>query len=97
VRGRWGGPPGDQIADDAPQSATNIAFAPRGGVSLPALVKQDIPEIGVQAGVPLPSARSTRPRTPAAPARPRAAPPAGLAFAGGAGAVLALVLRRRRR
>ncbi len=96
VRGRWGGPPGDQIADDAPQSATNIAFAPRGGVSLPALVKQDIPEIGVQAGVPLPSAVN-KAAYPGCTCSTSSGAAGGLAFAGGAGAVLALVLRRRRR
>ena len=95
IRGRWGGPPGDQIADSEPQAATNIAFAPRGQVSLPALVKQDIPELGVQAGVPL------------APTVNKAAYPgctcsagggaAGAASLAGAGAVLALVLRRRRK
>ena len=96
VRGRWGGPPGDQIADDAPQSATNIAFAPRGGVSLPALVKQDIPEIGVQAGVPLPSAVN-KAAYPGCTCSTSSGAAGGLAFAGGAGAVLALVLRRRRK
>ncbi|MBA3542348.1 MAG: DUF2330 domain-containing protein [Deltaproteobacteria bacterium] len=55
VRGRWGGPPeGVEIAD-GPQAATNTAFAPRGKVQLPNLVAQDIPEIGVRAGVPLPA------------------------------------------
>ncbi len=52
VRGRWGGPPdGQQIATEA---ATNTAFAPRGQVQLPMLVAQDVPEIQVTAGVPLP-------------------------------------------
>jgi hypothetical protein len=53
MRGRWGGPPDgrDQIAT---QPATNLAFAPRGKVQLPNLVAQDVPEIGVKAGQPLP-------------------------------------------
>jgi len=55
-RGRWGGPPdGLELADGSgPKAATDIAFAPRGNVQLPNLVNQDIPEIGVKAGVPLP-------------------------------------------
>jgi MYXO-CTERM domain-containing protein len=53
IRGRWGGPPdGSQIAQ--PQPATNTAFAPRGKVQLPSLVAQDVPELGVKAGAPLP-------------------------------------------
>jgi len=55
TRGRWGGPPdGSQIAEGT-KSATNIAFAPRGKVQLPNLVAQDIPEIAVKAGEPLPA------------------------------------------
>ncbi len=54
VRGRWGGPPaGVQLADGT-KAATNSAFAPRGTVQLPNLVAQDVPEIGVKQGVPLP-------------------------------------------
>jgi hypothetical protein len=95
-RGRWGGPPGDQIADDVPQAATNSAFAPRGTVSLPALVKQDIPEIGVQAGVPLPLA-THKAAYPGCTCNTGTSAAGGLAFAGGASAVLARLLRRRRR
>ncbi len=51
-RGVWGGPPDG--SEPLKQGATNIAFAPRGNISLPNMVKQDIPEIGVKAGVPLP-------------------------------------------
>ncbi len=55
ARGKWGGPPpGAGIASPGTTAATNIAFAPRGTVALPDLVKQDIPEIAVQQGVPLP-------------------------------------------
>ncbi len=56
IRGRWGGPPGGvEIAEDgAVKAATNLAFAPRGELQLPMIVAEDIPEIGVQAGVPLP-------------------------------------------
>ena len=96
VRGRWGGPPDDQIAESEPLAATNIAFAPRGQVSLPALVKQDIPEIGVQAGVPLPG-KVNKAAYPGCTCTTSTGAAGGAAFAGGAGAVLALVLRRRRR
>jgi len=52
-RGRWGGPPGNQIAT---QAATNLAFAPRGNVQLASLLKTDVPQIGVlsSVGAPLP-------------------------------------------
>jgi MYXO-CTERM domain-containing protein len=51
-RGIWGGPPGG--GEPTKQVATDLAFAPRGKVQLPNLVAQDIPEIGVKQGVPLP-------------------------------------------
>jgi uncharacterized protein (TIGR03382 family) len=56
--GRWGGPPeGTEIAEGTgPVAATDSAFAPRGKVQLPNLVAQDIPEIGVKVGQPLPNA-----------------------------------------
>jgi MYXO-CTERM domain-containing protein len=57
IRGRWGGPPaGVEIAGGAgaTQAATNTAFAPRGAIELPMVVAEDVPEIGVKAGVPLP-------------------------------------------
>ena len=56
VRGRWGGPPSgaEQPIATGGIAATNLAFAPRGKVSLPNLVAQDVPEIAVKRGVPLP-------------------------------------------
>ena len=51
VRGRWGGPPraGGQGASPV-QPATKIAFAPRGGgFALAAMVREDIPGIGLKA------------------------------------------------
>jgi len=51
-RGIWGGPPGG--GEPKQKVATDVAFAPRGKVSLPNLVAQDVPEIGIKAGVPLP-------------------------------------------
>jgi MYXO-CTERM domain-containing protein len=108
ARGRWGGPPpGAQIANPGTQPAMNLAFAPRGKVQLPDLVAQDVPELGVKQGVPLPA-------TAASPV-PKSAPvPGGAGFqqkpqgcgcqAGGAptsslllaGSVLVIALRRRR-
>ena len=56
-RGIWGGPHGDQLA--APQAAQDLAFAPRGNVSLSTLVAQDVPSIGVMSSsdqkLPLPA------------------------------------------
>ena len=90
--GRWGGPPaGSEIAEGTgPVPATNIAFAPRGKVQLPDLVKQDIPEINVRAGQPLPGGFHGKPQGCGCASTDTAS--AGL-FAG----LLAFVLRRRRR
>jgi MYXO-CTERM domain-containing protein len=111
VRGRWGGPPpGAQIASPGTRPAINLAFAPRGKVQLPNLVAQDIPELDVQQGVPLPAGAATP-----APGSPPAPVPGGASFqqkpqgcgcqAGGsspsqallAASVLVLALARRRR
>ncbi len=51
-RGIWGGPPDG--SEPTNQVATDLAFAPRGKIALPNVVAQDIPEIGVKAGQPLP-------------------------------------------
>jgi MYXO-CTERM domain-containing protein len=49
VRGRWGGPwPDVKNASSAPAAAKDLAFAPRGGVELATIVKQDVPEIGLK-------------------------------------------------
>ncbi|CAN5897520.1 DUF2330 domain-containing protein [soil metagenome] len=55
-RGVWGGPPEgvQQQIGTGGVAATNLAFAPRGQVSLPNLVAHDVPEIAVKQGVPLP-------------------------------------------
>jgi MYXO-CTERM domain-containing protein len=93
VRGIWGGPPGGE-EEPMTQPALNLAFAPRGKVQLPDLVKQDVPEIDVKAGVPLPGGGSMQ-------AQPRGcgctAGDAGGLAGGGALAGLVLVLVRRRR
>jgi hypothetical protein len=54
VRGRWGGPPnaggGTSFAPSPVQPATKIAFAPRGGgFQLAAMVREDVPGIGLKA------------------------------------------------
>jgi MYXO-CTERM domain-containing protein len=111
VRGRWGGPPpGVQIANPGTQPAMNLAFAPRGKVQLPNLVAQDIPELAVQQGVPLPAFAPTPAPAPSPAPVPSSATvqqkPQGCGCqAGGsstasvlfAGGVLAIVLGRRRR
>ncbi|HKE14365.1 MAG TPA: DUF2330 domain-containing protein [Kofleriaceae bacterium] len=51
-RGVWGGPPGQQIATGGVKPALDLAFVPRGKAQLARLVRQDIPEIGVQAVKP---------------------------------------------
>ncbi len=54
-RGIWGGPPGGQLTK--PTAAKDLAFAPRDGLPLTALVRSDIPEIDVKAGMgPAPGA-----------------------------------------
>jgi MYXO-CTERM domain-containing protein len=93
IRGRWGGPPaGEQMAT---QPATNLAFAPRGGVQLASLVAQDVPEIAVKATDPRPTIGTVQ-------SKPQgcgcAAGGPGNAAAGGAlAAGIALFVSRRRR
>jgi MYXO-CTERM domain-containing protein len=98
IRGRWGGPPDGsdpEIAEGEAKPATNIAFAPRGKVQLPNLVAQDVPEIDVKAGVPLPSGGGFQDK-------PRgcgctAGGAGGVAGGGALAALVMLGLRRRRR
>ncbi len=93
-RGRWGGPPpGSNIAEGTgPVPATNTAFAPRGKVSLPNLVAQDVPEINVQAGKPMPGGAGFTSRPQGCGCATTSASGAGV-LAG----IVMLVLRRRRR
>lgn len=54
VRGRWGGPPEEgRINRGAGETsaAQNTAFAPRGDMELPPLVRTDAPEVGLEAGL----------------------------------------------
>jgi hypothetical protein len=53
VRGVWGGPPGGGGDAPPPRPAQDLAFAPRGGVQLASLVRQDVPEIHLKADLPL--------------------------------------------
>jgi MYXO-CTERM domain-containing protein len=51
IRGRWGGPWASvKDAQTQPSAAKDLAFAPRGGVQLGTLVRQDVPEIGLKMG-----------------------------------------------
>jgi MYXO-CTERM domain-containing protein len=68
VRHQWGGPPGDPYGYNAPMPAMNIAFAPRGQVQLPQVIKRDLPEIDVKMDAP-PEPRK-RPATAAEPRGP---------------------------
>lgn len=76
MRGRWGGPP-DGTPPSAPQAAAKSAFAPRGGMKLAFMVREDVPEIGLLAAakdvVPSPSPSPTSPK-PTPSAKPNATP-----------------------
>jgi hypothetical protein len=48
-RGVWGGPPGQPGGAPATKPAAKLAFAPRGGVSLPSFLREDVPELGLKA------------------------------------------------
>jgi len=50
VRGRWGGPPGGMQAPGI-RPAQDLAFAPRGELELPAVVRSPIPELSIDAAV----------------------------------------------
>jgi hypothetical protein len=57
IRGVWGGPPaGSQQTPTGPKAATDLAFVPRGKTDLAMIVRQDVPEIGLKAGVAEPDA-----------------------------------------
>jgi len=92
---RWGGPPNGS----GPRSATNIAFAARGKTQIAALVREDVPEIG------LTSTSRAAARPPMRPV-PRGGGCAGCAIGGRGGnaaialaaiAIAVLVARRRSR
>ena len=95
--GRWGGPwPGLEIAEGTgPVPATNTAFAPRGNVQLPNLVAQDIPEINVKAGQPMPGGAGFKSKSQGCAGC--SSTDAGTAAGAGALGALMLFWRRRRR
>jgi hypothetical protein len=74
-RGVWGGPPGGE-PPRRPQAALDLAFVARDSASLPSFVKEEVPEIGVKPGVPLPAAPAAT-ASPAAPTAPIATPKKG--------------------
>jgi hypothetical protein len=81
-RGIWGGPPDGQ--NNQVIAASKLAFAPRGNLSLGAVVNRDLPEINVKRGVAT---------TPTPPGQHFAQPPGGakpLSF--GIGALIAVLL-----
>ncbi|HUH03206.1 MAG TPA: DUF2330 domain-containing protein, partial [Kofleriaceae bacterium] len=86
IRGRWGGPPSGQRAQM--QAATDTAFAPRGAVQLPAMVAEDIPEIGVVAS----AATATSGDPGAKPVKGKSSSCAGCSTGSGAAGSLALLL-----
>lgn len=84
VRGVWGGPPNGESSLIV---ASKLAFAPRGKLRLPMVVKRDLPEIGVRRYRP-------RPAVKVAPAAVKGMGVAGALVLLGAGLLGA---RRRRR
>ncbi len=96
--GRWGGPwPGLEIAEGTgPVPATNTAFAPRGKVQLPNLVAQDVPEIDVKAGQPLPGGAGFKSKSQGC-AGCSSTDVGSAAGAGALGALMMMWRRRRRR
>ena len=65
VRGVWGGPPSG-TQDHGITPATDLAFAPRGGMQLANVIAQDIPDIGVKAAVaPASATKTPATKTPA--------------------------------
>jgi MYXO-CTERM domain-containing protein len=49
--GVWGGPPADagSSVPVGPRAASGLAYAPRGGVELPKLLREDVPELALKA------------------------------------------------
>jgi uncharacterized protein (TIGR03382 family) len=100
VRGRWGGPwPSvEQAIASGPKSATKLAFVKRGALSLPAVIKTAIPELGVKPARGGAKPKSSKPASP----KPPKASSLGCQSAGGDGALAValmlgwLGLRRRR-
>jgi len=77
IRGRWGGPPADVIAQGVKPTgvkpALGLAFAPRGEVKLPEAVRQRIPELGLEPVL----GDATKPAVPTTTTPPVTTPPPG--------------------
>ncbi len=73
-RGRWGGPPGG-TPPPGTKPATDLAFVKRDAAVLPALVRQDIPELEIKAGSVGPTAAAVQPAPPATTPPPAGDPP----------------------
>ncbi|MFT3771898.1 MAG: DUF2330 domain-containing protein [Minicystis sp.] len=90
-RGNWGGPPRDiDFNRGQPKLARDLAFAPRGGVQLASLVRENVPEINLLTQAPLEApSPATQPgttppgTTPPAPTTPAPAPSAAPQAGGG--------------
>ncbi len=102
VRGRWGGPPAG-TPSERPKAAQDLAFAPRGGVQLAALVKHDVPEIGLVLKQPAqdrPAAPPSAPKASSCGCRLEGSESEGVSPAGSLallGAAIGLASRARRR
>jgi hypothetical protein len=88
--GVWGGPPGSAHPPPTTRAAAKLAYAPRGGVELASIVRENVPELGLSTMQPEESSTE----------RARWAlllGPGPLLGLFGAGAVTALLLSQRRR
>ena len=88
--GVWGGPPGSAHPPPTTRAAAKLAYAPRGGVELASIVRENVPELGLTTMQPEESSTE----------RARWAlllGPGPLLGLFGAGAVTALLLSQRRR
>jgi hypothetical protein len=76
-RGIWGGPPpGVGVASSGPTPAQNLAFVARGGVSLPKVLRSDVPELGL-IGLAVPPPTAGAPTPPPSASAPPPPPDAG--------------------
>ncbi|MBO6938598.1 MAG: DUF2330 domain-containing protein [Deltaproteobacteria bacterium] len=62
IRGRWGRPPGGQ-PNPGVRPAQDLAFATRGALELPAVVRSPIPELSIDAATPEPATAETETET----------------------------------
>jgi MYXO-CTERM domain-containing protein len=109
--GVWGGPPGG--GTKPPMAAAKLAMAPRGGLALPKLLREDVPDLGIKAdftGLPGTAPSPAETTAPAASSEPPPAPrpkSCGCNVVSGEGALASglaasgllglLAVRRRRR